>query len=224
MRTFADVRLDGADRLRSLLDEDDSFVLACNHVCWWDPLLLVQLERFLDADGYCLMDAENLKQFPFFAKLGALAIDRSSTKAAYRDLKRATSVFRKSRGILSIFPQGEHYPAHLPLELKGGVVHLAKANEKKIVPFAIRYDFGEGPRATVRCSVGEAISPEGSKGDEALEALRCSFVGELKRIDDAIVEKRSFGVSLLGLADRMEEKQRRSLGAKLLSGSKGEAS
>jgi 1-acyl-sn-glycerol-3-phosphate acyltransferase len=63
-RTFLDVRLLHGERL-SLALEQGPVLIACNHVCWWDAFLLVQLSRALRIDGYCLMDQANLAELPF---------------------------------------------------------------------------------------------------------------------------------------------------------------
>src|SRR5690606_29163115 len=143
-KNFADVRICGESTIKQEL-ERGPVVLACNHVAWWDPLLLVQLDAFLGSDGYCLMDQESLRQLPFFRWVGALPIDRTSPTRAYRDIQMASSVLCQPRRVLAIFPQGEQRPAHLPLAFRPGVAALAAHSGAPVIPLAIQYTYLQSP-------------------------------------------------------------------------------
>jgi 1-acyl-sn-glycerol-3-phosphate acyltransferase len=210
-RNFSDLRLLGGEKL----DGDGferGFILACNHVAWWDPLLLIHLDAHLKTNGACLMDRENLRNFAFFRWLGAIPLDRRSSLSAHRDLKRAAAGFPERGRMLVIFPQGQQRPAHLPLDLKAGVAFLAATSGVPVVPLAIRYDFLQGPKAVVHLSLGSPIPPPLATAQaktQFMRRLEGGLLEELRRIDDALLEDLSQGESLIG-RDRNADKVGRS--------------
>jgi 1-acyl-sn-glycerol-3-phosphate acyltransferase len=217
-RNFADVRLLGGEGLKAK-ELEGGFILACNHVAWWDPLLLIHLGAHLKAEGYCLMDLQNLQQFSFFRWLGALPIDRSSRRSAYRDLKRAGELLPKRGRILAIFPQGRQRPAHLPLQLKSGVAFLAQASGVPVLPLAIRYDFSEGPKPLAHLSVGSPIlwTDEGRRGNKLfMQKLDGALTEGLSQIDTALLQPSGSGESLLGRSGDAHHAGRRSVLSKIL--------
>lgn len=218
-RHFSDVRLLGGESLQSGKVKS-GFILACNHVAWWDPLLLIHLDAWLKTDGYCLMDRQNLGQFSFFRWLGAVPIDRSSPSRAYRDIKRASRLLPGAGRLVVIFPQGTQRAAHLPLKLKSGVAELARVSGVPVLPLAIRYDFGESPKQIVHLSVGSPLF-YGESGNTRrkpfMDELKSSMEGELKRIDRFLVEANEGGISLLGRDKNADQVGRRSVLSKLLN-------
>lgn len=197
-RQFFDVRIGGLDRLQPLVN-DGPVILACNHVAWWDPLLLVHLDAVLKSDGYCLMDRVNLNQLPFFRWVGALPLDRTSQTSSYRDLLAAGRILNAERKILAIFPHGDQRPAHLPLNYRAGIVTLAARTLAPVVPLAIRYDFLQSPRQIAHLRVGVPL--RFSSGTDTKE----SFLLELEErtrtalldIDQQILNPKGDFVSLL---------------------------
>jgi 1-acyl-sn-glycerol-3-phosphate acyltransferase len=197
-RQFFDVRLAGLDHLRPLL-EKEPVILACNHVAWWDPLLLVHLDRVLGSDGYCLMDRKSLAQLPFFRWVGALPLDRSSSHKAYRDISDAARVLDAPGRVLSIFPHGAQRPAHLPLEFKSGVAVLAARTLAPVVPLAIRYDFLESPRQVVHLRIGSPLrfSKSTDTKERFVLRLECQVKAALHDIDNELLATKGDCVSLL---------------------------
>lgn len=198
-RQFFDIRVSGLDRLRYLVSQGP-VILACNHVAWWDPLVLVHLDKVLGSDGYCLMDKKSLQQLPFFRWVGALPVDRSSPKVAYRDLLAALDVLKKPGQIMAIFPQGEQRPAHLPLIHKPGVATLAQRSGAPVVPCALRYDFLESPRQIVHLKIGQALLPNdrAQNKEEFLELLADQMRRSLAEIDEELLAPNGAFHSLFG--------------------------
>lgn len=197
-RQFFDVRLSGLEGLQQLVDRGP-MILACNHVAWWDPLLLVHLDRILGSDGYCLMDQENLEKLPFFRWVGAIPIDRRSKHAAYRDVIAAGQLLNAPRRILAIFPQGEQRPFHLPLQFKSGIAALAAQTGAPVVPLAVRYDFLDAPRQVVHLKASDPL--RFSRGVDT----RARFISELEDrirasladVDQQLLDPKDDFVSLL---------------------------
>ncbi len=155
-RSFHDVRILGATHL---LEHSQSgpVVIAANHVCWWDPLVLIRLGHHFNLDGYCLMDAKNLGRLRFFRHLGALPLSPGSPRLLRGELKSALQKLKGPGSALAIFPHGAQRPAHLPLRFRSGVAALARLTGAPVLPLSLRYDFHEGPRAVVTVAFGPAL-------------------------------------------------------------------
>lgn len=216
-KNFADVRICGESTIKQEL-ERGPVVLACNHVAWWDPLLLVQLDAFLGSDGYCLMDQESLRQLPFFRWVGALPIDRTSPTRAYRDIQMASSVLCQPRRVLAIFPQGEQRPAHLPLAFRPGVAALAAHSGAPVIPLAIQYTYLQSPRPVVHLAAGPALrfNPGRDARDNFLCELEHQTAEALHRIDVHLLGGVDEFRSLLGNDRNAELRERIPAGAKAL--------
>lgn len=155
---FADVRAMGVETLERALAEGP-FVLALNHVCWWDPLVLYHLDASLKGDGFALMDKSNLDDLSFFRALGAVPLDRSSTRSSRASLAQAIGLLNGPRRYIAIFPAGEQRPPHLALDYAGGAAWLAASVGVPTVPLALRYDFASAPNALVHLVIGAPLAP-----------------------------------------------------------------
>ena len=201
----------GLERARSL-SAGRPLIFAVNHVAWWDPFLVLLVDAAIGCEGYALMDAANLKALPFFARLGAFPIDRSSPKAAIRGLRDAVRLLDGPGKAVWIFPQGRQRPAHLrPLELKPGVKLLAKHSDALVVPVAIQYAY----RGDHRPAAVMDIRPPLPAGAAVMAALEEALIAGLADID-AFIEHGAGDFSPLigGAGERIDK----GLGAKLLGG------
>ncbi len=197
-KQFSDIRLLSASHLTQQLDAGPGIV-ACNHVAWWDPLVLVRLEAWLQADGYCLMDAENLKELPFFSALGALPLDRKSHRQSYRDMLASLEKLQAPGQLLFIFPQGKQTPAHHTLEFHEGVSLLAQRSGLPTYPLGLRYDFAEGPRQIVHLALGAPLKWTGSSNRRVFtQELEAAVAAQLTKIDEQLSMPQPETISLLG--------------------------
>jgi 1-acyl-sn-glycerol-3-phosphate acyltransferase len=214
-RSFADLRLEGCDSLQQHLQKGP-LIMAANHVCWWDALLMLRLEEHLGCDAYCLMDAKNLQQFPYFGRLGAVSLERDQARAAYRDLRGAAALLDRPGRLLIIFPQGRQTPAHLPLDFHTGLSRLATWAAVPVAPVGIRYDFSEGPKAVVRLSAGKPQARDGRDARTFTESVREGVALELSHIDEMLLGQRPEAPSLMGRGKRDEKQGRTPLGGAAL--------
>lgn len=196
-RTFSDVRILGASRLRAALDRGP-VIVASNHVSWWDPLVMVHLDAKLKSDAYCLMDKANLDGLRFFSWLGALPLDRSSPRASLRDLERAAILLSEPGRMLVVFPHGEQRPAHLPLEFRSGVHSLFTKTGAPVYPLALRYDFHQSDRPVIHLALGEPLSERNLRREEFLRRLEGSVREQLELVDREIEGEKLPFESLLG--------------------------
>ena len=214
-KAFFDVRICGHEQLTQALSSEP-VILAINHVCWWDPMVLIRLQSALDMDGYALMDRTNFREMPFFGKLGALPLTVEKPRRAVLELKRAAKLLDRPGRVLAIFPQGKQLAMHLPLTLKPGVFYLSQFSSAPVYPIALRYDFYEGPRAVVHlCVGGEQRLEAGEPKEFFLERLSQEIRLGLNRVDDIFAEGRTCD-SLLYPKSRALSLERAPRGARLL--------
>ncbi len=180
-RGLAGVSVHGLDAVRSLLAQGP-VILAANHVCFYDSLLVVDLSHQLDARSHVLVDASRLDDHLFFVPFGAIGVDR---RAPRRGLKAAADALRGPSDALWIFPQGRYRPPHLrPLQLERGVEVVARSSGAPVVPVALQYSWVQEDRPTAFVRFGP---PTAGRVDELEEAL----VALLDTIDAEVVERSS---------------------------------
>ncbi|MCH2110572.1 MAG: glycosyltransferase family 2 protein, partial [Polyangiaceae bacterium] len=63
---FSSLSIFGLEEARGALSQE-GLVLASNHVCYWDALVMLVLEKELGGRAHALMDAQQLAEAPFFA-------------------------------------------------------------------------------------------------------------------------------------------------------------
>ncbi len=82
--------------------------MCLNHSNWWDaPLLIYLAYCFFKLDGYCFMELKQLKEYPFFNKIGAIPIVKENIRSAFKSLNFAVDIAKNKSKVLAIFPQGE---------------------------------------------------------------------------------------------------------------------
>jgi 1-acyl-sn-glycerol-3-phosphate acyltransferase len=133
-------------------------IVVLNHPSWWDPLIVTLLsDLFPGAEHYGAIDAEAVKKYPVFQKLGFFPVDSSSLRGAAEFLKLATHILSEPNRIVWLTAQGEFADVRTrPLNLRTGVGHLAaRVPDAVIVPIAIEYSFWteKAPEALVRIGV-----------------------------------------------------------------------
>jgi 1-acyl-sn-glycerol-3-phosphate acyltransferase len=191
-------------------------ILAANHVGWWDSFLVVALDEALGTEGYALMDAESVRRLPFFARLGALPLDRGGAATSRAGLRVAAAKLDRPGRALWIFPQGHHRPAHLrPLGFHGGVALLARmVPEAVIIPIAIQYAWGERPAPAAWAHLGAPIPA----ADADVARLERAVEDGLARIDEALAGNARTFPALV--APRVKSPEQ-GIGARLLGGRGG---
>lgn len=142
------------------LPVDEGVLLAANHVSWWDGFLLREVQRRSGNKGplVTMMDAHELRRFPFFRFLGVAGL--RPTVAATRDALRQVAAMR-ARGPLwlSFFPQGRIWPSwKRPLGFRGGVVRFAETLAPAIVlPVGLHVEPLTKEKPTAFAAVGQPL-------------------------------------------------------------------
>lgn len=121
-------------------------ILYSNHQSWWDGLLEWRLVEYFGGDLRLMMAEKNLRQFPFFRRVGVFGVDLEDSRDRAKGLLHAIKLLRTDtpRRILIVFPQGELHPPHEPFHpFLGGLETLLRKS-----PQATAYPLGKVLRFT----------------------------------------------------------------------------
>jgi 1-acyl-sn-glycerol-3-phosphate acyltransferase len=138
-------------------------LLAANHVSWWDPFTLREMQRALrpGAPFFTVMLEAELARRPFFRRLGVVGLDPASPaslRACIRQLRRLLD--EHPDGSVCFFPQGRIWPSFKrPLAFRPGIGLLARELAPlHVLPIGLHVEPLSATRPTVFASAGEPLS------------------------------------------------------------------
>lgn len=163
---FHAVRL---SKTSSLVPSDgQSILFVLNHPSWWDVIIGTVLSRdFPGYRHYAPIDAEMLKKYRFFARIGMFGIEPTARGAAIF-LRTARAIFAEPGGAIWVTAQGRFSdPRERPIELRPGVGAVACRMESGlVVPVAVEYPFWSERTPEALLRIGEPLSvQDGPRGD-----------------------------------------------------------
>lgn len=183
---FGAVRVHGLEQARAASREAPLIVVS-NHTSWWDPLFAIYLCTLeLRADAHAMMDAKNLARLPFFGKVGAFGVDLDDPADGARAIRYAAKLLDRPGRLVWVFAQGRERPiTERPIVFRAGTAEIARVARARVVPVALRYEFGAEEHPTAWVSFGEPLAYERDvvRGRDAQAA---AVDAELTRIDGAI--------------------------------------
>lgn len=166
-----------------LLDYSDwnrSILFVGTHHSWWDGLIPLLLnELVFNMQGRAIMDEEQLKNYPFFRRIGTFGINRKHPRKAIQSLNYAAQMLndapKNKRVGLWFYPQGKIVSSEDPVRIESGISFLAKQLKPKqamIVPFSTYSHtmFRDRPELFIR--FGAPISPGLLTSPSLVDALQ----------------------------------------------------
>ncbi len=137
-------------------------LLAANHVSWWDPFTLREVQRALRprAPFFTVLLEAELARRPFFQRLGVVGLDPASPaslRACIRQLRRLLD--EHPDGAICFFPQGRIWPSfRRPLGFRPGIGLLARELGPMIVlPIGLHVEPLSATRPTVFAAAAEPV-------------------------------------------------------------------
>ena len=133
-------------------------VVYSNHASWWDPLVGLMLSRQLlpGKSVFAPMDADALKRYGFFKRLGMFGVDQDQRRGGVQFLRQARAILQSSDNVLWLTPQSRFADARERPRFKPGIGHLpGLAREISFLPVAIEYVFWEERLPEILVRVGE---------------------------------------------------------------------
>jgi hypothetical protein len=109
-----------------------------NHHSWWDGFFAYVLNKHLWGKRFhILMLAKQLQRFSFFQKLGAIGIEKKSTKSILATLKFMNSLLENAQNLLTFYPQGEIRPSFESFYAEPGYKRIAQSADNLIAAHSI---------------------------------------------------------------------------------------
>jgi 1-acyl-sn-glycerol-3-phosphate acyltransferase len=139
---------------------DEPLLIVLNHPAWWDPMICIVLSRLMaERDQFAAIDAEAVKRYAFFKKLGFVPVDTKSLRGAAEFVRTGATILAQPNRAYWVTAQGRFTDVReRPLAINSGVGHLAaRLSAGAVLPLALEYPFWteRTPEALVR--VGEPI-------------------------------------------------------------------
>ena len=129
----------------SLRAQSAPVVVYSNHPAWWDAAVyILAADRLLPGyQSYAPIDAEMLRRYGVFGRIGAFGVDLDSARGAAAFLRAGADILSQPRRALWITAQGRFGDVReRPLGVKAGVARLPElAPDCIVLPLAIEYSF-----------------------------------------------------------------------------------
>ncbi len=175
-KAFHTVAVKGMERFRDL-PKDRPVIVICNHTNWWDALMVFMLTRAMPHKKvFCMMEEKQLKDYRFFARLGAFSVDLTSRAKAAASVRYALRLLEQPETAMWIFPQGKICPPSEQIEPKPGTDFMAKRVPHAIVlPLALRYEFFREDRPNILLVAGATFPASECSLERIGTSLRETF-------------------------------------------------
>jgi 1-acyl-sn-glycerol-3-phosphate acyltransferase len=163
-------------------------VVVLNHPSWWDPLVAALLaRRFPGRTGYAPFDAQALRKYRIFERLGFYPVEQGTPRGAIEFLRVSLALLEKPNTALWITAQGRFAdPRERPIVLKPGVGHLVqRLTTGHVLPLALEYPFWEERFPEALAHFGDPLPI--TSGPTAAEWLE-RIAGALQATQDALRE------------------------------------
>lgn len=185
-------------------------VIYLNHASWWDPMICLVLRNrfFAHRASYAPIDAQALRKYPFFRKLGFFPVEQQSHRGTVAFLDSASRVLTRPNSVLWLTPQGRFADVRDDsVGFKTGMAHLAtRVNVATYLPLALEYVFWEERLPEACINFGEPIVVTREKAEEmSARQLTALFEDKLRaaqrQLASAVVQR---DASQLRVLDRQE--------------------
>lgn len=174
---------------------DLPLIVVLNHPSWWDPLIGVVLAGlFPEHAHYAPMEANALRRYSLFNRLGFYGIDRGTPRGAVDFLRATTAILSQPRSAVWITAQGRFTdPRVRPTLLRPGVGHIARRLDRGLIlTLALEYVFWEERLPEALCRFGEPIwigRDQRLGVSEWVERIQVSLTSAQDALRDAAVRR-----------------------------------
>jgi 1-acyl-sn-glycerol-3-phosphate acyltransferase len=160
-----------------------------NHSAWWDAVVPVHLSHnIFRREIHALMEAEQIRRYPFFRHIGCFGPTDSSITEARAVIEYSVRALERSKAaVLWICPQGALLPSHIPLRFKSGLARIAReVPGALVVPVAFRYVFLKKAKPDCRVRIGEPVERAEETAPQLTRRLESRLQAELDLLDAEI--------------------------------------
>ncbi|MEZ6152195.1 MAG: lysophospholipid acyltransferase family protein [Pirellulaceae bacterium] len=169
---------------------DDALVIFANHASWWDPLtaIFVAQRLFGDYVMYAPIDAEALRKYPMFGRMGFFGVEQQSRLGTAEFLGIAEEILSHPGASLWVTPEGRFADVRdTSARLMPGLAHLARKIAARraeslpadggaqngdfrsrcvwFIPVAVEYTFWEERQPELLMWFGRPLSDSAMQGE-----------------------------------------------------------
>jgi len=148
--------------------DDQPLIVYANHASWWDPLVAHYLCRhvFRPRQFYAPIDAEALRQYRVFAKLGFYGVQMNSAAGSAAFLKTSKAILATPGTSLWMTPEGRFVDVRdHTTPLAPGLAHLcSRLTRGTVLPLAMEYAFWEERLPECLLGFGQPLVIEATSG------------------------------------------------------------
>ncbi len=118
------------------------------------------------------MEDKQMRQYPFFKKIGAFSINRDDPRKAVTSLRYAVQSMKRERASLFIYPEGKITSAGSDMSFEGGLAWLhSKVPDVDYVPIGIYMHTIRHDKPELHLIIGEAVSIDPASSNKEKTAL-----------------------------------------------------
>lgn len=164
---------------------DSRTVYYLNHHSWWDGIIPLLLNEYrLHQNARALMEDKQMRQYPFFKKIGAFSINRDDPRKAITSLRYAVQSMKREGASLFLYPEGKITPPGSKMTFEGGISWLhSKVPEVDFVPIGIYMHTIRHDKPELHLHIGEAVDlDQGLNNDEKTRHLENKLSQILKQL------------------------------------------
>lgn len=159
--------------------ENSKTVYYINHNYWWDGLLPLYLNnKLFKQNARALMEDKQMRQYPFFSRIGAFSINLEDSRDTIKSLRYAVDSLQEANSSLFIYPEGKLTPSSdsKPVFKEGLAWLYQKTELVDLVPVAFYIDHSKANKPDLFILIGKSV-----KADKALakNELTSIFEAEL---------------------------------------------
>ncbi len=159
-------------------------IVCINHPSWWDPLTCITVYRHLMPSHFHFapMDADALKQYGFFRKIGLFPIEMGTVKGAAQFLRGGREVLAGQRNVLWVTPQGQFTDQRQrPVHFKPGLGMLVhRMGNCTVLPLAIEYTYWDERLPEVLLLCGEPLHIKQSSHEQSSQRTPAEWTSALE--------------------------------------------
>ncbi len=106
------------------------------------------------------MEDKQMKQYPFFSRIGAFSINLDNPRSSIKSLRYAVESMKRENASLFIYPEGKLTPvSDSKPEFKEGLSWLfKKMDDVDFVPVAFYIDYSRSNKPDLYISIGDVVN------------------------------------------------------------------
>ncbi len=145
-----------------------------NHTSWWDGLIPLLLNRKLfRQNARAMMEDNQMKQYPFFKRIGAFSVDLSDRGSSVKSLRYAVKSMDRPNASLFIYPQGKITPFQIQnLDFKKGLGWITgHCQDADIVPVGVYITTARFAKPELFIRIGKKVKVDYSMDTTVLNEI-----------------------------------------------------